>query len=156
MFYKQLTLIERYKIKALLQAGTSKKRIAEILGVHKSTVFRELKRNEGEGGYSSEKAQDETDERRRFACKAMRCTSDIKKRIECLLSFDLSPEQISGRLKREEGIRISHETIYTSMCGQTKKSEERSISILVGLGKRDANDTVKRPERSNTRSCEHR
>jgi IS30 family transposase len=112
MFYKQLTLVERYKIKALLQAGTSKSRIAEILGVHRSTVFRELKRNKSEGGYSPERAQDETGDRRRNACKAVRFTIDVKERVEDLLKLDLSPEQISGRLGREEGIRISHETIY--------------------------------------------
>jgi IS30 family transposase len=112
MSYKQLTLVERYKIKALMQAGTSKNRIAEILGVHRSTVFRELKRNHGEIGYSPERAQDETDSRRRGARKAVRFTDDVKERVECWLKMDMSPEQISGRLKREAGIRISHETIY--------------------------------------------
>ena len=112
MSYKQLTLFERYKIKALLQAGTSKNRIAEILGVHRSTVFRELKRNKDEGSYSPERAQDETDDRRRNTSKAVRFTADVKERVECWLKLDMSPEQISGRLKRQAGIRISHETIY--------------------------------------------
>ena len=40
--YKQLTLAQRYQIEALLQAGITQ--IAIQLGVHKSTISRELKR----------------------------------------------------------------------------------------------------------------
>jgi IS30 family transposase len=112
MSYKQLTLVERYKIKALLQARTSKNRIAVILGVHRSTIYRELKRNSGAVSYDPESVQHETDDRRRNACKAVRFTADVKERVESRLKLDMSPEQITGRLKREEGIRISHETIY--------------------------------------------
>lgn len=112
MFYKQLTLVERYKIKALLQAGSSKNQIADILGVHRSTIYRELKRNKSEVSYNPESAQNRTDDRRRNARKAVRFTVDLKERIESRLRLDMSPEQVSGRLKREEGIRISHETIY--------------------------------------------
>jgi DNA invertase Pin-like site-specific DNA recombinase len=43
--YKQLDLKRRHKIKALLNAGHSQTKIAEIIGVHKSTISRELSRN---------------------------------------------------------------------------------------------------------------
>ena len=33
-------------------------------------------------------------------------------KIENQIRLDWSPEQISGRLLKDEGIRISHETIY--------------------------------------------
>jgi IS30 family transposase len=42
--YKQLTQEQRYHIWALLKAGKTQKDIAKELGVHKSTIFRELKR----------------------------------------------------------------------------------------------------------------
>jgi len=40
--YKQLDLQDRHKIHALLEAGQSKTKIAEIIGVQKSTISREL------------------------------------------------------------------------------------------------------------------
>ncbi|WP_419180000.1 helix-turn-helix domain-containing protein [Aequorivita todarodis] len=47
MKYKQLSREQRYQIGALLEAGNNKSEIADILGVHKSTIGRELKRNIG-------------------------------------------------------------------------------------------------------------
>ncbi|WP_395086189.1 helix-turn-helix domain-containing protein [Gracilimonas sp.] len=46
--YKQLDLQDRHKINALLHAGHSQTKIAEIIGVHKSTISRELSRKEPE------------------------------------------------------------------------------------------------------------
>jgi transposase, IS30 family len=43
--YKQLSLEQRSQLQLLLKLGISKKEIAEELGVHRSTVYRELKRN---------------------------------------------------------------------------------------------------------------
>ena len=43
MSYKQLTQEQRYQIYALKQAEQQSKRIAEIIGVHASTISRELK-----------------------------------------------------------------------------------------------------------------
>ena len=43
--YKHLTLEQRYQIQALYKQRFSMTKIAEAIGVHKSTVSRELKRN---------------------------------------------------------------------------------------------------------------
>ena len=40
-----LSIDQRYKLEALLMVKTSVKKIAEILGVHRSTVYREIKRS---------------------------------------------------------------------------------------------------------------
>ena len=45
MRHKQLTLKERYNISTLLKRGWKQKDIAESIGVHPSTICRELKRN---------------------------------------------------------------------------------------------------------------
>ena len=42
--YKQLNWTSRIKLETMLKHGHSKKEIAEELGVHISTVYRELKR----------------------------------------------------------------------------------------------------------------
>jgi len=68
--YKQLDLQDRHKIHALLEAGQSKTKIAEIIGVQKSTISRELIRNVPTRGlyaneYRPESAQRKTDQRHR-------------------------------------------------------------------------------------------
>jgi len=45
MKYKQLTLKERYHISHYLERGWRQKAIAEKIGVHPSTVNREIRRN---------------------------------------------------------------------------------------------------------------
>ena len=45
--YTQLVYEQRYQIQALMKAGHNQTEIAEILGVHKSTISRETCRNHG-------------------------------------------------------------------------------------------------------------
>jgi len=45
--YTQLTQGQRYQIYALLKMGHRRAEIAGVIGVHKATVSRELKRNHG-------------------------------------------------------------------------------------------------------------
>jgi IS30 family transposase len=111
MKYTQLTHEERYQIAALLKAEHDQTEIAMILGRHKSTISRELRRNTGLRGYRPRQAQLLT-EQRRFA-KALPHISDITwSHVDTLLKEDWSPEQISLWLKAEHAISISHEWIY--------------------------------------------
>lgn len=48
--YRQLSQEQRYQIGALLEAGKNKTEIADIIGVHKCTISRELQRNIGRRG----------------------------------------------------------------------------------------------------------
>lgn len=41
---KHLTKADRIKLEALLKAGHGKKEIADMLHVHRSTIYREIKR----------------------------------------------------------------------------------------------------------------
>ena len=50
--YNQLTQIERYQIYALRKANKNPSEISRVLGRHKSTIYRELKRNLGKRGYA--------------------------------------------------------------------------------------------------------
>jgi hypothetical protein len=54
--YTQLTQEERYQIHALKQTGHSQTEIAVMLGRHKSTISRELSRNQGMRGYRPQQA----------------------------------------------------------------------------------------------------
>ena len=62
--YCQLTQEQRYQIYALKKTGHTRTEIAEVMGVHKSTVSRELKRNQGGRGYRPQQAHNLARERK--------------------------------------------------------------------------------------------
>jgi len=109
--YTQLTREERYQIHGLRQVGCQQSEIARVLGRHKATISRELRRNRGLRGYRPKQAH-RAALARRAGKSCARFTTLIWNQIEALIRKDWSPEQICGRLKAEQGIRISHEYIY--------------------------------------------
>jgi IS30 family transposase len=56
MSYKQLTSEQRYQIYALKKMEHNQSEIADCIGVHKSTISRELSRNQGLRGYRPKQA----------------------------------------------------------------------------------------------------
>ena len=105
--YTQLTHTQRYQISALLKIGHRQTEIADTIGVHKSTISRELKRNRGKRGYRPKQAHQFTMARRDKA--KSRITDEDWRLIEELISLDLSPEQISDYCRKEQDLQISHE-----------------------------------------------
>jgi len=111
--YNQLTKEQRYHIQALLQAGNSQREIANEIGVHKSTISREIKRNiQPNNLYRAMHANIQARKRRFKAKKAIKMTPELITLIESLIRKDWSPEQISGWLKLNTTFTISHERIY--------------------------------------------
>lgn len=106
--------IIRYAISMMLQIPMSKKAIAEAIGVDKSTVYREIKRNcdARSGSYSMELAQRKADRRKQQKHRKEVLTPAMRKRIIKLLKKGFSPEQIVGRSRLEGIAMVSHETIY--------------------------------------------
>ena len=109
--YSQLTLEKRYGIYSLLKTGQTQSKITEVIDVHKSTVSRELKRNRGGRGYRPKQANAFAQERRRHNVH-FRIDSGTWVFIERLICKEWSPEQISGWMKKNMKISISHEWIY--------------------------------------------
>ena len=112
--YRQLTEEDRIEIYAMKQAGKKQNEIAFRLGVHPSTISRELVRNTGLRGYRPKQAQQKTLHRRFTARKAVKMTSETIDYIECKLRQEHSPEQIAERMKLEtdwHGPSVSHERI---------------------------------------------
>ena len=95
-----------------MQAGFSQNDIAGFIGVHKSTITREIQRNTGLRGYRPRQAHQKAKERMRAAAKHIRFTPYVKNKVESLLGLDFSPDQISNYLYLHHHIRISHERIY--------------------------------------------
>jgi transposase, IS30 family len=110
MSYTQLTREQRYQLYALKKMGHSRSEIARVIKVHKSTVGRELRRNTGRRGYRPHQAQAAALARRPKAQPTI--TAQTWALVAKLLRQDWSPEQISGRLKKERQLCLSHEWIY--------------------------------------------
>jgi len=113
--YKQLTEEDRIEIYAMKQAGKEQNMIAVKLGVHPSTVSRELSRNTGFRGYRPKQAQQKSLHRRFNARKAVKMTPETIDYIESNLRKQHSPEQIAERMKLDLGWHspvVSHERIY--------------------------------------------
>src|SRR5947208_6127292 len=111
MSYTQLTREQRYQIYALKKAGHTQTAMAAIVGIHKSTVSRELRRNRGRRGYRPGRAHELAEARRR-ATHRPRITEATWAVVESLLRLEWSPEQVAGRLKLEGRPTVSHERIY--------------------------------------------
>jgi len=116
--YSQLNLQKRHQIQALIEAGHNQSEIARIIGVHRSTISRELKRNvannDGEPNtYCPDRAQQLTDQRHCSKPKHRRFSEQLKAQARRWLTVEkLSPELISGRWEVMGIHGVSHETIY--------------------------------------------
>jgi len=113
--YRQLTEEDRIEIYVMKQAGKQQNMIAAELGVHPSTISRELTRNAGLRNYRPKQAQEKALHRRFTARKAVKMTPETIDYIERKLREEHSPEQIAKRMKldsRWHGPAVSHERIY--------------------------------------------
>jgi IS30 family transposase len=114
MLYRQITFAERYTLGLLRQRGLSAAAIARMLGRHRSTIGREIRRNgtPRDGCYRPQLADWYARGRRSRSRRNRQFTETEWTRIRALLREDWSPEQIAGRLRLDQALTISHETIY--------------------------------------------
>ena len=113
--YHHLTNDQRCQLYTLKKIGNSIPTIAKELGVHRSTVYRELSRNIGKRGYQYKQAGEQSESRRQAASKKnTKMTPETISLIEeKLVISQWSPEQISGWMKKKDHVSaVSHETIY--------------------------------------------
>jgi IS30 family transposase len=108
--YTQLTKEQRYQISALLKTGQSQTQIAKVIGVDKSTISRELKRNKGRRGYRPKQADAKAQ-----ACKyksKVHISREQWEQVDQWLRLDWSPQQIHDQMQILHEWSISHEWIY--------------------------------------------
>jgi len=118
--YQQLTQAQRYQIYALQKAPFTFTQIAAEIGVHKSTVSREVRRNRGGRGYRPTPAQQLTTARK-LAAATTRIAAATWRVVESRLRDEQwSPEQISGWLHRQHQPAVSHERIYQHIYADTR------------------------------------
>ena len=115
MKYKHFTIEEREKIQELLWQKASIRTIAEAIGRSPSSVSRELQRNKppSRNRYGPRIAHIRALEHRKHRGRYGRLKNDtIRTYVVAHLKEGWSPEQISGRMKKEAIGQISHEAIY--------------------------------------------
>jgi len=169
--YKQLNQMDRDRIEALLIAGHKQTEIAKILGRNKGSISREIKRNRRRirirgsskiGCYQSSVANHKAYVRRKYSKyqgMKIRENVELEKYIKAKLKLHWSPDEISGRMKKENQLfYASKDLIYQwlySVWGQsyvkylyskrdkkkkrkTKKTERVLIPNRVGIEHRPA------------------
>lgn len=117
--YTQLTQEQRYQISAYKKAGFKQCHIAKFVGVHPTTIGRELSRNHGQRGYRPKQAHQ---------LSQQRCRDKPRKRIEIetwdliesRLRIEWSPEQITSWLQKFDYATVSHERIYQYVLADKK------------------------------------
>ncbi len=113
MNYQQLIDSQRYQIEAYLKANFTIIRIAIELGVHKSTICRELKRNSKKRSYNANCTSTLSKERKRESYKHSVFDQNMKQYIDKKLTQNQwSPEQIKGRCDLDGIPMVSTERIY--------------------------------------------
>ncbi len=138
MAYYQITSEERYTLSALRRQGFNQSEIARAMRRHRSSISRELRRNSSawDGSYRPFVASHRTRARRSRSRRNQRFTREDFRLVELLLHKRWSPEQISGRLRLEGKLSISHETIYVHIWNDKESGGRLYQSLRCALKKR--------------------
>ncbi len=127
-----LSLSEREEISRGVVAGYSIRFIAATLRRSPSTVYREIKRNGGQRYYRANEADQAAWNRaqRLKICKLVQ-NRKLARMVAIKLKQLWSPVQIAGWLKRtysnDEGLQVSHETIYRSLYIQARGALKKEL-----------------------------
>ncbi len=131
--FKQLNQEQRYQLEALLKAGNNQTQMAQIIGVNKSTVSRELRRNTPKRGrgakcYHAARAHLKTMSRHKEKPKHIRFTDAMKKRIKFWMEQDrLTPELIVATAAAQGMNMVSHEAIYQWIWDMKHGNKKKNI-----------------------------
>lgn len=136
MGYKQLDYLRRCKILAFWKAGYKQADIAKEVGVHQSTISRELNRNVtfvrtklGSWQYKPDYAQASANERHKHKYKVVKFTKEVEAFVREKIQEKWSPEQISGYAKKHRLFSISKEWIYLFLLKDKQKGGKLFLNL---------------------------
>ena len=137
----RLSFEERERIFVGVCRGESDSEMARVLGRHRSTIGREIRRCGGEREHYRPLRAERVARRLAGRPKASKLSArpGLLAAVERGLGRRWSPAQISARLKVEypddEGMRISHETIYQSLYVQSRGELRRQLTASLRTGR---------------------
>jgi IS30 family transposase len=137
MGYKHMSIKERESILEFLSRGESQESIAKRLKRDKSSISREIKRNIKDSKYSPNGANEMYKERKSKCGRkySLSNSSELRESIKNMLTEDLSPEQIEGRLKLENKDTVCFKTIYRGIKSGIFQLEAKEVLRRKGKSK---------------------
>ena len=147
---RYLSMAEREEIALGRAAGQGVAQIAARLGRPRCTIYRELDRNTGAGGYRASLAQQRAERRRRRPKVAKIAASPrLRAEVQARLAKRWSPRQIAVTLKADfpgdGGMHVSHETIYQALYVQGRGALRRELAACLRTGR-----ALRKPRRKET------
>ena len=144
---RYLSLDERLAIADGLVNKLTLTAIAAGIGKNKSTVCREVDAHSTAGVYLPHQAhRDAAVARARPKTSKLVTDPVLRAQVELGLEKKLSPEQICNRLVKDfpddEGMRVSHETIYQALYFQARGGLKREVQTALRTGR-----TRRKPQR---------
>lgn len=143
-----LTFEERIEIQSLWKAKLGVRAIARELGRSPSTISREIRRNGTlhfkrriTPVYKATRAQSVTyDRARRPKPSKLATHPKLRAYVQAQLDLKRSPEQISGRLRRDfpnqPEMQVSHETIYQAIYLLARGGLQRDVNVQLRTGRK--------------------
>jgi transposase, IS30 family len=123
--YKQLTQEKRTQLEILVRMNVNKTKIAEQLGIDRSTIYRELKRHGGKrGGYQALEAQSLAEFSKVRFQNPRKFTIKMQEFIREKIALKWSPEQITNYCITNGIKMVSHERIYQFIYQDKKEGGE--------------------------------
>lgn len=124
MPHTHLTQAERYCIQEFLTLGWPEAAIAEVLGRHRTTIWREVRRNRNyRNRYEGSRAHCLALERRSVSRRNQRFTADDWACVDVCLAQQWSPEQVSLRFAALDILRISPTMIYNRLHAHRRQAD---------------------------------
>lgn len=107
----------RDRLESLLDKGCEQKEIAKILGIHKSTVSREIRRRKKDNGeYSASVAEHKALIKRgnsKYQGMKIEQNQTLRRHIVREMKLCRSPDEIAGKMREEKWpVRVSADAIY--------------------------------------------
>lgn len=159
---KNLTITQRSQIQAMLDHGYSKRAIADYIGCHRSSVYRELTKFSIDGKYCYQAAQEQAS--RNMARHHYKGPADtIVQMIEArIINDQWSPEQISNWMKKHGYAHVSHTWIYQHIDADKEQGGELANHLRRGSYSKEPREyrgkianrvsIIERPEEVNARA----
>jgi transposase, IS30 family len=147
---RSMSFIERCRLEELLESGCSQASAAHLLGRHRSTISREVRRGATGCGYRARVGQDAIDAARaRPKPRKLESNPALLGEVLRRLEKRHSPEQIAGRLREDfpddAEMWVSHETIYQAMYVQPRGELARQVKTALRTAR-----TQRKPQGRNT------
>ena len=147
MSYHRMTEEERNRISVWTQEEKGVGEIARLLGRHRSSIWRELRRNSGRRGYDASQAHRKAQERARRPGERV-FTEAMREYARAGLARGWTPEAVCGRARLEGRPFAGKDTLYAWIYAAAKRGgADADLWRLLPRARRKRRRRLPRPDR---------